>query len=63
MSNNREPKPIDLRFVLGFILIVFLALVHTLIGEIPLYLIAIPTIIMGVDLSAIVEAWRNGGKK
>jgi len=61
MSNENKKKPIDLRFIAGFILIIFLVVIHTTVGEIPLYLIAIPALIMGVDISAIIEAWR--GKK
>lgn len=62
MSEPNKKQSVDLRFIMGFVLIIFLVLVHTTIGEIPLYLIAVPTLIMGVDISAIIKAWRGKDK-
>jgi len=62
MSSSNE-EPISLRFILGFILVIFLVLVYTLVGEFPIWIVGIPVVVMGFDLSAIIEVWRNNGKK
>jgi len=60
-NEKKNDRSLDGRFIAGLALTVFLVIVHTTLGEIPIYLVAIPALIMGVDISAIIEAWR--GKK
>jgi len=64
-DNKKEKKSegIDARFLLGLVLIVFLVLVHTLVSEIPLYLIAVPALLMNVDLKSLVDLVKVFYKK
>lgn len=61
-SNEKDtPKQIDLRFIIGLGLIVFLVLINSYVKDIPWFIVAIPSLLMGLDVEAIIRAVR--GKK
>lgn len=56
-------KAIDYRFITGFVLIIFLVLVNSFVREIPWFIVAIPSLLMGLDIEGLIRAARGSGKK
>lgn len=58
-DEKKQVKKPDVRFWAGFALIIFLVLANSYGAPIPWYLVAIPALIMGVDLESIVKSFRG----
>lgn len=67
MANENEKKyikkAIDYRFITGLVLIIFLVLVNSFVKEIPLFIVAIPSLLMGLDVEGLIRAIRGDRKK
>jgi len=60
-KKDKDKKVLDMRFLIGLGLIIFLVLINSYVKDIPWFIVAIPSMLMGLDISAIIEAIR--GKK
>jgi hypothetical protein len=56
---KKEPKKIDQRFLMGLAVLVFLVLVNSFVKDIPWFIVAIPSLIMGVDMESIIKAVKG----
>lgn len=56
-KSDRDFKRLQL--ILGFVLIIFMILIHTLVSELPVWVMAIPGFLMGFD----PRDWVNINKK
>lgn len=56
---EKKSKKNDFRFFVGLGLIIFLVLINSFVKEIPWFIVAIPALIMGVDLSPLVEYFKS----
>lgn len=55
MSNQKENKKPDYRFWTGLGLIIFLVVFNSYVKDIPVHIIAIPAILMGIDIPSILD--------
>jgi hypothetical protein len=58
-KEKKSKQEIGVRYWTGLALIVFLVLMNSFVKDIPVSLIAIPAILMGVDLTAIIKLFSN----
>ena len=62
-KETKKGFKVDGKFLVGFFLIVFLVLINSYVKDIPWHIVAIPALLMGIDVGSIISAFRGDNKK